>query len=38
LALRCVRLARVEAGEVRAVRAITDRFGARTALSRAVRE
>lgn len=34
MALRCVGLARVEAGEVRAVRAITDRLGARTALAR----
>lgn len=35
LALRCVGLARVAGGEVRAVRAITDRLGARTALARA---
>ena len=34
-ALRCVGLARVEDGEVRAVRAISDRLGMRTALARA---
>ncbi|HEX5064897.1 MAG TPA: nuclear transport factor 2 family protein [Myxococcota bacterium] len=33
-ALRCVGLARVEGGEVRAVRVITDRLGMRTALAR----
>jgi hypothetical protein len=33
-ALRCVGLARVEGGEVRGVRAITDRFGMRAALAR----
>jgi hypothetical protein len=33
-ALRCAGLARVEGGEVRAVRAITDRFGLRAALAR----
>jgi hypothetical protein len=33
-ALRCVGLARVESGEVRAVRAITDRLGMRAALAR----
>ena len=36
--LRCVGLAQVEGGEVRAVRAITDRLGARTALARIARE
>jgi hypothetical protein len=35
ISLRCVGLARVEAGEVRDVRAITDRAGARRALERA---
>ena len=33
-ALRCVGLAQVEGGEVRAVRAITDRLGTRAALAR----
>jgi hypothetical protein len=33
--LRCVGLARVEGGTVRAVRAVTDRFGLRAALARA---
>jgi hypothetical protein len=36
-ALRCVGLARVEGGEVRAVRAITDRLGLRAALARDAR-
>jgi hypothetical protein len=35
LALRCVGFARVERGEVRAVRAITDRLGARMGLAQA---
>ena len=35
-ALRCVGLARVEGGEVRAVRVVTDRLGMRTALARGV--